>query len=316
MGKQVKKKSFHWFPTFTVGFIVSLLLVTLWIMPARESAPKQVQTAIAIEPWLERLVYTTKTLLSQYQSRLPDDWLLGQEDGRNRKEEIAKLFVDKTVATLDRYYQEDEHVEKLRTMFRHKLVPGVYGDPIAPRYPEIWLMPFPSSAGQPYLIHFTNVEGMIILAGFNWGKTWFESDILHELMHAEYQLEGRPSARAPADSDLWDSEEVEAGEFQRRILDLATKNAYSATASMIAGSTSATNLQEFMGGLTADNIRELDSTVPPARDAKESSMRVPFEVCTLGFVWVQGHPSSDPTNTKLEVYKIFRRARQLVVRGY
>lgn len=139
----------------------------------------------------------------------------------------------------------------------------------------------------PAKLYYSAEKRAVMVAAIDWNQTFAVAAILHELGHALYQFQGKPSASAPDNSDEWIEEEVAMHELEMKLLDVQTAGQYLSVAKGIVSRMGRSDFDGLLSGVTKEDLDSLDNVLgSPSSD--EAGSRATQHLLTLAILQTQG----------------------------
>ncbi len=133
---------------------------------------------------------------------------------------------------------------------------------------EIAFIPMMEKDFHPSRLYYDAKIKRLALAGITWPEKVLPGFLYHELGHGWYDQQGKPSATAPPDSELFAQEEVEMHELQNEVFNKASDGAYAKTLDALLDARKPDNWQDAALGITPAEMQRLDDVLG-CRDAGE-----------------------------------------------
>ena len=249
----------------------------------QESKPETIYELATEIPLIERLTSKLEKALSDN----TDVLLVKEERGMFSGHFMPTIFTSsqggatRMVGTDDKIFKDPKHQEVI-----------FYGH-FALDHPRI----------KHRLLFYDSAWRAVIVGALNFtDEKWYNAILTHELWHAKMHRENNPTSIAPALSQPWIMEELQAHDIELAVLNARTGGNYMRKLREIIDRRPARSLKRFLAKLKPDDFRNLDSLFKPGIP-EEVDIRAAQYALNLSHAWLKGRYKGEELQQKrMEAY--------------
>ena len=173
---------------------------------------------------------------------------------------------------------------------------------------RVLFYPADQYGSHPSSLYYSQGEQAVMVAGLDWPQSFFSAALLHELWHALCNKEGRPSATASNDSDLWIGEEVDSHTIEADVLNAATDGRYYRAIGIVINQGNFSSLNSIKTEVTAEQLWQLDEALGLRTVGREiTSPLVAQHLFALGLILVKELPAKERREALIGYYRVITR---------